>query len=56
MSLQPLTQLMQQAGVRRLAVISGDPAWCLLRAAAWRETLTGDWLALSPEPLFLCFG
>ncbi|URW96916.1 tRNA(Met) cytidine acetyltransferase TmcA [Pantoea agglomerans] len=52
MSLQHLTQLMQQAGVRRLAVISGDPAWCLLRAAAWRETLTGDWLELSPEPLF----
>jgi len=46
------TQLMQQAGVRRLAVISGDPAWCLARAAAWREALPGDWLALSPAPLF----
>lgn len=46
------TQLMQQAGVRRLAVISGDPAWCLDRAAAWREALPGDWLALSPAPLF----
>ncbi|WP_419963756.1 tRNA(Met) cytidine acetyltransferase TmcA [Pantoea vagans] len=47
-----LTQLMQQAGVRRLAVISGDPAWCLDRAATWREALPGDWLALSPAPLF----
>ncbi|WP_442797780.1 tRNA(Met) cytidine acetyltransferase TmcA [Pantoea vagans] len=46
------TQLMQQAGVRRLAVISGDPVWCLERAAAWREALPGDWLALSPAPLF----
>ncbi|GME29534.1 tRNA cytosine(34) acetyltransferase TmcA [Pantoea sp. QMID4] len=43
---------MQQAGVRRLAVISGDPAWCLDRATAWREALPGDWLALSPAPLF----
>ncbi|MGJ0481920.1 tRNA(Met) cytidine acetyltransferase TmcA [Pantoea agglomerans] len=43
---------MQQAGVRRLAVISGDPAWCLSRAAEWREALPGDWLELSPEPLF----
>ncbi|KAA5984071.1 tRNA(Met) cytidine acetyltransferase TmcA domain-containing protein, partial [Pantoea sp. M_5] len=46
------TQLMQQAGVRRLAVISGDPAWCLGRAAAWRDALPGDWLELSPAPLF----
>lgn len=52
MSLQHLTKLMLQAGVRRLAVISGDPAWCLDRAAAWREALPGDWLELSPEPLF----
>ncbi|WP_337010507.1 tRNA(Met) cytidine acetyltransferase TmcA [Pantoea sp. AS142] len=52
MNLQHSTQLMQEAGVRRLAVISGDPAWCLVRAAEWREMLTGDWLELSPEPLF----
>jgi len=45
-------QFMQQAGVRRLAVISGEPAWCLDRAAEWREALMGDWLELSPEPLF----
>lgn len=43
---------MQQAGVRRLAVISGDPAWCLDRAAEWRETFIGDWIELSPAPLF----
>ena len=43
---------MQQAGVRRLAVISGDPAWCLDRAAEWRETFFGDWIELSPAPLF----
>lgn len=52
MSLPQQTQLMQQAGVRRLAVISGDPAWCVMRAAEWRETLPGDWLQVSPEPLF----
>ena len=46
------TQVMQQAGVRRLAVISGDPAWCVDRAAEWREALPGDWLTLSAEPLF----
>lgn len=46
------TQSMQQAGVRRLAVISGDPDWCLERAAEWHDALPGDWLVLSPEPLF----
>ena len=52
MPLQHLTQGMEQAGVRRLAVISGDPAWCVMRAAEWREMLPGDWLQVSPEPLF----
>ncbi|WP_313655544.1 GNAT family N-acetyltransferase [Pantoea sp.] len=52
MSLQQLTQEMEQAGVRRLAVISGDPAWCLSQATAWRNTLAGDWLTVSPAPLF----
>ncbi|MDU7869984.1 MAG: tRNA(Met) cytidine acetyltransferase TmcA domain-containing protein, partial [Pantoea sp.] len=43
---------MQQAGIRRLAVISGDPAWCLMRATAWRDALAGDWLTLSDNALF----
>ena len=52
MTLQQTTALMQQAGIRRLAVISGDPEWCLARAATWRETLAGDWLTLSASALF----
>ncbi|MGD9425533.1 tRNA(Met) cytidine acetyltransferase TmcA [Pantoea sp. NSTU24] len=52
MPLQQLTQAMEQAGIRRLAVISGDPAWCLWQASAWCNTLTGDWLTVSPAPLF----
>ena len=52
MPLQRLTQEMEQAGVRRLAVISGDPAWCLSQAAEWRHTLAGDWPIVSPAPLF----
>lgn len=52
MILQQTTTLMKQAGIRRLAVISGDPAWCLRRAAAWREALPGDWLTLSAAALF----
>ena len=52
MTLQRLTAQMQQAGIRRLAVISGDPAWCLMRATAWRDALAGDWLTLSDNALF----
>lgn len=52
MTLQPTTALMQQAGIRRLAVISGDPAWCLARAAVWRDALAGDWLTLAHSALF----
>lgn len=52
MPLQHLTQEMEQAGVRRLAVISGDPAWCLSQAAGWRNTLAGDWPTVSPAPPF----
>ncbi|HAI05167.1 MAG TPA: tRNA cytosine(34) acetyltransferase TmcA, partial [Pantoea sp.] len=52
MTLQRLTAQMQQAGIRRLAVISGDPAWCLMRATSWRDALAGDWLTLSDNAPF----
>ncbi len=34
---------MANRGLRRLAVISGDPAWCSAQAACWQHTLPGDW-------------
>jgi tRNA(Met) cytidine acetyltransferase len=49
---EEISQAMQQAGVRRLAVVSGEAEWCLQSAAQWRETLNGDWLCVSPSPLY----
>lgn len=43
---------MQQAGVRRLCVISGEAGWCQQTAAEWIAKLTGDWLCISESPLF----
>lgn len=40
---------MQRAGVRRLCVISGAPAWCLTQADAWRARLAGDWMTVSDD-------
>ena len=45
--LAELTAAMQQAGIRRLCVISGTSQWTLQQAVAWRGSLTGDWLTLS---------
>ncbi len=46
------TAAMQQAGIRRLCVISGAADWTLQQAAEWRTTLPGDWLTLSDSADF----
>ncbi len=51
MSPEQLGRQMQQAGVRRLCVISGEPEWCLARAAEWRAGLPGDWLLVGDAPI-----
>ena len=51
MSPEQLSREMQQAGVRRLCAISGDPAWSLARAAEWRAALPGDWLVVGEAPI-----
>ncbi|POP42187.1 tRNA cytosine(34) acetyltransferase TmcA [Superficieibacter electus] len=49
--LNALTAAMAQEGIRRLLVISGSPAWSLAQAMSLRETLPGDWLAVSPQAM-----
>lgn len=44
------TAEMQQKGVRRLLVISGDAHWCQQQAEQWRQQLTGDWLWVGDAP------
>ncbi|WBV22509.1 tRNA(Met) cytidine acetyltransferase TmcA [Pantoea piersonii] len=51
MSPEQLSRQMQQAGVRRLCVISGESDWSLARAAEWRAALPGDWLVVSDAPV-----
>ena len=51
MSPEQLGRQMQQAGIRRLCVISGEPEWCLARAAEWRAGLPGDWLLVGDAPI-----
>ncbi|OQP34670.1 tRNA(Met) cytidine acetyltransferase TmcA [Pantoea latae] len=51
MSPEQLGRQMQQAGIRRLCVISGEPEWCLTRAAEWRAGLPGDWLLVGDAPI-----
>lgn len=51
MSPEQLSRQMQQAGVRRLCAISGDPSWSLARAAEWRAALAGDWLVVGDAPI-----
>ena len=51
MSPEQLSRQMQQAGVRRLCVISGESGWSLARAAEWRAALPGDWLVVGDAPL-----
>src|SRR5471030_880197 len=38
---------MQQQGVRRLLVLSGDASWCEEQALAFSDGQTGDWLWMS---------
>lgn len=45
--LSSVTAEMQRTGIRRLAVISGEPEWCWQQVVQWRAALTGDWLLLS---------
>lgn len=51
MTPEQLSCQMQQAGIRRLCVISGEPAWCQARADEWRADLPGDWLVVSDTPV-----
>jgi len=41
---------MQQAGIRRLLVLSGERAWCLAQAEAIASALAGEVLWMSPDP------
>lgn len=41
---------MQQAGVRRLLVLSGEAQWCTEQCAAFSEGQEGDWLWVSDSP------
>ncbi|WP_312241948.1 tRNA(Met) cytidine acetyltransferase TmcA domain-containing protein, partial [Pantoea sp.] len=49
MDLPEVSRAMQHAGVRRLCVISGESAWCLTQASAWRAALSGDWITISDD-------
>ena len=51
-----LTAEMQQKGVRRLLVISGEAEWCQQQAEQWMQSLAGDWLWVSetPQPGLWC--
>lgn len=52
MTVEEISRQMQQAGIRRLCVISGEADWCLSTAQNWLNRLTGDWLCISESPLF----
>ncbi|MGD8161911.1 tRNA(Met) cytidine acetyltransferase TmcA [Pantoea sp. FN0307] len=45
-----VTAEMQRTGIRRLAVLAGDPDWCDEQAQQWQQALAGDWLFLSDDP------
>ncbi len=47
MSCAVITAAMQQAGIRRLAVIAGDAHWVREQAGLWQQALPGDWITLS---------
>lgn len=50
-SLAALTASMQQEGIRRLLVLSGDAPWSQQQALALRDALPGDWLWVGPQPI-----
>lgn len=45
-----LQHQLQQLGVRRLLVFSGETQWCAEQAIAFSEGLSGDWLWVSNRP------
>lgn len=49
--LRALTATMAQEGIRRLLVVSGDPAWSLAQADSLRQCLPGEWLSVSPQAM-----
>lgn len=51
MTAEQLSRQMQQAGIRRLCVISGESDWSLARAAEWCADLPGDWLVVGDTPV-----
>ena len=51
MTLAAASRAMASAGIRRVAVISGDADYSLTMAARWFDALAGDWLCLSDAPL-----
>ncbi|MEX3173245.1 tRNA(Met) cytidine acetyltransferase TmcA [Serratia quinivorans] len=48
--LQAMQQLMQQQGIRRLLVLSGEPQWCRQQAHRLATTLPGDWPWVGGNP------
>ncbi|WP_017893620.1 tRNA(Met) cytidine acetyltransferase TmcA [Serratia sp. S4] len=48
--LQAMQQLMQQQGIRRLLVLSGEPQWCRQQAHRLATTLPGDWPWVGENP------
>ncbi|SPZ61643.1 tRNA(Met) cytidine acetyltransferase TmcA [Serratia quinivorans] len=48
--LQATQQLMQQQGIRRLLVLSGEPQWCRQQAHRLATTLPGDWPWVGENP------
>lgn len=48
--LQAMQQLMQQQGIRRLLVLSGEPQWCRQQAQRLVTTLPGDWPWVGENP------
>ncbi len=50
MTLAAASRAMASAGIRRVAVISGDADYSLTMAARWFDALAGDWLCLSDVP------
>jgi tRNA(Met) cytidine acetyltransferase len=49
--LQAMQQRMQQQGIRRLVVISGEAQWCRSQARQWVAQMPGDWPWVTNEPV-----
>lgn len=49
LALSAFTDAMQQAGQRRLLLLSGSQDWCQQQTADWQQQLPGDWLTLSTQ-------